>query len=199
MMGFSKPQRFANFEGADFIYYGNIREFVFKNWCKPKWGNPLLFGETDFTVWFADPMFLIDVKLLWSYDYSKWVIFMKNHILQWKILNLGSLYRRVKSFAPNYQKAHPYAKSGRTNRLAYVAVTLFWRFTAARKKVRENRHWKLDVATASSWSIAASTVYSEHLSTCTFLVLTPAPLPHTTVIAALIAVHKLTLVSSLRI
>jgi len=29
----------------------------------------------------------------------------------------------LKIFAPNYQKAHPYAKSGRTNRLAYVAVT----------------------------------------------------------------------------
>jgi len=29
------------------------------------------------------------------------------------------------TFAPNYQKAHAYAKSGRTNRLAYVAVTLF--------------------------------------------------------------------------
>ena len=25
----------------------------------PKWGNPLLFGETDFTVGFADPMFPI--------------------------------------------------------------------------------------------------------------------------------------------
>ena len=32
----------------------------------------------------------------------------------------------LKIVAPNYQKAHPYAKSGRTNRLAYVAVTLFW-------------------------------------------------------------------------
>ena len=31
----------------------------------------------------------------------------------------------LKIFAPNYQNAHPYAKSGRTNRLAYVAVTLF--------------------------------------------------------------------------
>jgi len=30
----------------------------------------------------------------------------------------------LKIFAPNYQKAHPYAKSGRTNRLTYVAVTL---------------------------------------------------------------------------
>jgi len=49
-MGLSKPQRFANFEGAGFIYYGNISKFVFKNWGKPKCGNPLLFGETDFTV-----------------------------------------------------------------------------------------------------------------------------------------------------
>jgi len=31
----------------------------------------------------------------------------------------------LKIFAPNHQKAHPYAKSGRTNRSAYVAVTLF--------------------------------------------------------------------------
>jgi len=31
----------------------------------------------------------------------------------------------LKIFAPNYQKTHTYAKSGRTNRLAYVAVTLF--------------------------------------------------------------------------
>jgi len=30
----------------------------------------------------------------------------------------------LKIIAPNYQKAHPYAKSRRTNRLAYVAVTL---------------------------------------------------------------------------
>ena len=38
----------------------------------------------------------------------------------WEPVNWG-----LKIFAPNYQKAHPYAKSGRTNRLAYVAVTLF--------------------------------------------------------------------------
>jgi len=31
----------------------------------------------------------------------------------------------LKIFAPDYQKAHLYAKSGRTNGLAYVAVTLF--------------------------------------------------------------------------
>ena len=46
---------------------------------------------------------------------------------------------RLKFFAPNYQKAHPYAKSGRTNRLAYVAVTLFLTLYGGEKKVRENR------------------------------------------------------------
>ena len=50
----------------------------------------------------------------------------------------------LKIFAPNYQKAHPYDKFGRTNCLAYVAVTLFGHYTAASKKVRENRHWKIE-------------------------------------------------------
>jgi len=59
MMGLDKPQRLAKFEVAGFIFYGNIREYVFKNWDKPKCGNSLLFGETDFTVGFADPMFPI--------------------------------------------------------------------------------------------------------------------------------------------
>jgi len=40
----------------------------------------------------------------------------------------------LKIFAPNYQKAHPYAKSGWTNRLAYVAVTLFWHYGGKKKK-----------------------------------------------------------------
>jgi len=51
----------------------------------------------------------------------------------------------LKIIGPKYQKAHPYAKSGQTNRLAYVAVALVWRYTTSRKKVRENRHWKVDV------------------------------------------------------
>ena len=37
-------------------------------------------------------------------------------------------------FGPKYQKAHPYVKSGRINRLAYVAVAVFKRYTAPRKK-----------------------------------------------------------------
>ena len=59
MIGLGKPQRLAKFEVAGFIYYKIIIEFVFKNWDKPKWGNPLLFGETDFIVVFPDPMFPI--------------------------------------------------------------------------------------------------------------------------------------------
>jgi len=35
-MVLGKPQRFAKFEVAGFIYYGNMREFVIKNWDKPK-------------------------------------------------------------------------------------------------------------------------------------------------------------------
>ena len=57
----------------------------------------------------------------------------------------GAVRWGLKIFAPSYQKARPYAKSGRTNRLAYVAVTFFGHYTATRKEVRENRHWKLDV------------------------------------------------------
>ena len=45
-------------------------------------GNPLLFGETDFTLDSQTQCFLFDVQLLWSFDYSKWAIFTKNRILQ---------------------------------------------------------------------------------------------------------------------
>ena len=58
-MGLGKPQRFAKFEVTGFIYYGDICKLVFKIWDKQKMGKPLLFGETDFTVGFADPMFPI--------------------------------------------------------------------------------------------------------------------------------------------
>jgi len=40
MMGLGKPQLHAKFEGAGFIYYRNIREFVLKNWDKLKWVTP---------------------------------------------------------------------------------------------------------------------------------------------------------------
>jgi len=112
------------------------RKFVLKNWDKPKWGNPLLFGETDFTVGFADPMSMfpircatvVELRLQQMGDfYEKPHFTMKNFKFR-QAVKWG-----LKIFALNHQKAHPYAKSGRTNRLAYVAATLFWRYTAASK------------------------------------------------------------------
>jgi len=125
-MGLGKPHRLAKFEVAGFIYYGNIREFDFKNRDKPKWGNPLLFGETDFTVGFADPMFpircatVVKLRLQQMGDFYE-----KPHFTMENFKFPEAVKWELKIFAPNYQKAQPYAKSGRTNRLAYVAVALF--------------------------------------------------------------------------
>ena len=91
-MGLGKPQRLAKFEVAGFIYYGNIREFVLKNWDKPKWGNLLLFGETMILPLDSQAQcFLFDMQLSWSYDYSQWAIFTKSRIVQWNLLNYGRL------------------------------------------------------------------------------------------------------------
>jgi len=35
-MGLEKPHLLAKCEVAGFIYYGNTRKFVLKNWDKPK-------------------------------------------------------------------------------------------------------------------------------------------------------------------
>jgi len=72
-------------------------------------GNPLLFRETDFTVGFADQMGDFYEKPHFTMENFKF----REAVKWW-----------LKMFVPNYQKAHPYSKSGRTNRLAYVAVTL---------------------------------------------------------------------------
>jgi len=91
MMGLGKPQRLAKFEVAGFIYYGNVRELVFKIWDITKRGNPYYLEKLTLPLESQTECFLFDVRLLWSYDYSKWVIFTKNNILQWKILNFGRL------------------------------------------------------------------------------------------------------------
>ena len=145
-MGLGKPQRLAKFEVAGgFIFYGNIKELVFKIWDKPKWGNPLLFGETDITVGFADPMSLIrcatvvELRLQLMGDFYEKPHFTMENFKFRRAVKWG-----LKIFAPNYQKAHLTPNSGRTNRLAYVAVTLFSVY-GDEKKVRENHHWKLAV------------------------------------------------------
>ena len=126
MMVLGKHQRLAKFEVAVFICYGNIRKLVFTIWDKPKWGNPLSFGETDFTVGFPDPMFpircatVLELRLQQMGDFYE-----KPHFTMENFKFRETVKWGLKVFTPNYQKAHPYAKSGRTNCLAYVAVTLF--------------------------------------------------------------------------
>ena len=108
MIGLGKPQGLAKFEIAGFIYYGNIRELVFKIWDKPKWGNPLLFGETDFTVGFADPMFpircatVVELRLQHMGDFYENLHFTMENFNFHEAVKWG-----LKIFPPNYQKAHP--------------------------------------------------------------------------------------------
>ena len=119
-MGLGKSQRPAIFEVAGFINYGNI-----KNWFL-KFGinqnvNPLLFGETDFTVRFADPIFrircatVVELRLQQMGDFYE-----KPHFTSENFKFRAAVEWGLKIFAPYYQKAHPYAKSGRTNRLALI-------------------------------------------------------------------------------
>jgi len=98
-------------------------------------GNPLLFVETDFTVGFADPMFpirfatILEIRLQEMGDFYE-----KPHFTMENFKFREAVKWGLKIFAPNYQKAHPYAKSGRTNRLAYVAVTLLVTLNGDEKK-----------------------------------------------------------------
>jgi len=124
MIGLGKPKRLARFEVASFTYYGNIREFVFKDWDKSKRGNSL-FGETDFTVGFADPMFPIRCATVVELLQQMGDFHEKPHFTMENFKFREAVKWGLKILAPNYQKAHPDAKSGRTNRLAHVAVKLF--------------------------------------------------------------------------
>jgi len=62
----------------------------------------------------------------------------------------------VTNFCTKLPKGTPLPKSGRTNRLAYVAVTCFDTRERREKKVRENRHWKLDVVYNTTAATAPS-------------------------------------------
>ena len=104
MVGLGKPQRLAKFEVAGFVCYGNTRELVFIIWDKPKWRNPLLLGETDFTVGFADPMFpircatVVELRLQQISDF-----YVKPHFTMVNFKFRGAVKWRLKSFALNYQ------------------------------------------------------------------------------------------------
>ena len=75
-MGLGKLQLHAKLEVADFIYYGNIMEFVYGNWDKPKRGNQFL-EKTDFIIGFEDPIFPIQCTSFVELWLQKWVIYTK--------------------------------------------------------------------------------------------------------------------------
>ena len=52
-------------------------------------------------------------------------LYEKLHFTMENFIFWGPVKWGLKMFAPNYQKTHPYAKYGQTNRLAYLAVALF--------------------------------------------------------------------------
>jgi len=56
-------------------------------------------------------------------------------------------------------KAYAYAKSGRINGLAYVAVAVFKRYTAPRKKVRENALFESSMTLGSAVMMPSSVFY----------------------------------------
>jgi len=84
-MGFGKPQRLVKYEVAGSIYYGNIRKLFYKIWDKPKWGNPLLFWETDFTTGFTKPMFPVWCATVVELRLQQMGDFYENRILQCKV------------------------------------------------------------------------------------------------------------------
>jgi len=62
MMALGKPQQQANFDVAGFIYYGNVRKFVFSlNWDKPKCEN--LFWKTHFTMFPIKCITFVELQL----------------------------------------------------------------------------------------------------------------------------------------
>ena len=79
-------------------------------------GKPFIFGETDVTVGLADPMFPIqcatfmELRLQQMGDFYEKLHFTMENFKNFKFC--GAVKWGLKIFAPNYQNAHPYAKSG---------------------------------------------------------------------------------------
>jgi len=91
-------------------------------------GKPLIIWRNWFYRWIRD------VQLLWSYDF----FLRKTAFYNGKFLISGGCKVGLKIFAPSYQKAHPYAKSGRTNRLALWQWRCFDTIRRREKSTRES-------------------------------------------------------------
>jgi len=82
IMGIGKPQLHAKFEIASFIYYGNIRELVFKNWDKPKFGNPLFLEILILPLeWIRRPNVSFPMYNFCRVLTAEWVILQKAHFI----------------------------------------------------------------------------------------------------------------------
>ena len=110
-------------------------------------GKPLFWGKLTLPLDSQTQCFLFNVQPLWSYDYSNRVIFTKNPILQWKILNFGSCKVGVENFCTKLPKGTPLRQiwSNKSFGVCGSDFVLTLESDEKIKKVRENRHWKLDV------------------------------------------------------
>ena len=68
--------------------YGNLSVKIGINQIL-KTETPYFLEKLNFALDLQTQCFLFNVQLLWGCDCSKWVVFKKDCILQWKILNLG--------------------------------------------------------------------------------------------------------------
>jgi len=126
----------AKLEVPGFIYYGNIKKWFLKFGTNQTGETPYYLEKMTLLLDSQIQCFLFDVQLLWSYDYSKWEIFYEKPHFTIKNFKFrgGAVKWGLKIFA------HLYAKSSRTNRLAYVAVTFLWRYRLSdeKKSTRES-------------------------------------------------------------
>jgi len=89
-------------------------------------GKPLIIWRNRFYRWICRPnVFYSMCNCCGATTTANGRSLRKSTFYNGKFLISGGCKVGVDNFAPNYQKAPPYAKSGRTNRLAYVALTLF--------------------------------------------------------------------------
>jgi len=82
----------------------------------------------------------------------------KPHFTMENFYILGACKVGVENYWTKVPKGTTLRQIWSKNRLAYVAVALIWRYTTARKKVRENRHWKVDVVYNTTAATAPSQV-----------------------------------------
>jgi len=89
-------------------------------------GKPLIIWRNLFYRWIRRPNVSYSMcNCCGATTTTNWRFVQKTHFTMENFKLRDAVKWGLKMFARNYQKTHPYAKSDRTNRLTYVAVTLF--------------------------------------------------------------------------